>query len=241
MKKEVIVHKNPKSVVSEIFRTLRTNIQFMTSNKKMKTILITSTLPEEGKSYIAVNLAVTFAQTGKKVLLLDADMRKGRQYSILGLSSKPGLSNYLSGVEGDEDLTKYIQVTEIDNLYFIPAGNVPPNPSELLITDQMTNLLKELKENFDIIVVDGTPCGLVTDAVILSRIMDTTVLVAENNKTKKDNLKETIKKIKNVGGNIAGIVINKVNIDANRYQQAYYYGSTSLNNKSNSSRRRKKK
>ena len=128
MKKEVIAHKNPKSPISEVFRTLRTNIQFMNVSKKMKTLLITSTFPSEGKSWVASNLAVTFAQAGKKVVLIDADMRKGRQYAIFGLSPKPGLSNFLSQVEIDkngrlsEDVRNYIQATEVENLFVITDG-----------------------------------------------------------------------------------------------------------------------
>ena len=140
MRKEVITHQDPKSPISEIFKTLRTNIQFMSTKGKLKTILVTSTLPGEGKSWVSSNLAVTFAQAGKRVVLIDADMRKGRQYTIFGVSPRPGLSNYLSGIidneEASDDLTNYIQETEIDNLYLISAGNIPPNPSELLIAPQ---------------------------------------------------------------------------------------------------------
>ena len=123
MRKEVITHQDPKSPISEIFKTLRTNIQFMSTKGKLKTILVTSTLPGEGKSWVSSNLAVTFAQAGKRVVLIDADMRKGRQYTIFGVSPRPGLSNYLSGIidneEASDDLTNYIQETEIDNLYLI--------------------------------------------------------------------------------------------------------------------------
>ena len=98
MRKEVITHQDPKSPISEIFKTLRTNIQFMSTKGKLKTILVTSTLPGEGKSWVSSNLAVTFAQAGKRVVLIDADMRKGRQYTIFGVSPRPGLSNYLSGI-----------------------------------------------------------------------------------------------------------------------------------------------
>ena len=102
LKKELITQRDPKSPVSEVFRTLRTNIQFMSTNKKLKTLLITSTFPSEGKSWVASNLAVTFAQAGNKVILIDADMRKGRQYTIFGASPRPGLSNYLSGMDVKE-------------------------------------------------------------------------------------------------------------------------------------------
>lgn len=231
MKKELIVQKDPKSPISEVFRTLRTNIQFMSTTKKLQTILITSTLPGEGKSYVSSNLAVTFAQAGKKVILIDADMRKGRLYSIFEVSPRPGLSNYLSRMDredGEEpDIAKYIQPTEVNNLLLIPAGNIPPNPSELLISPQMNNLLEELKEVCDIIIIDGTPCELVTDSVILSRIVDSTVVVTAVKQTKKDNLGRVISSIQNVGGKLAGVVVNKVPISAKKYGEKYYYGSTS--------------
>ena len=154
MKKELISYKNPKSPISETFKTLRTNIQFMNTKKKLQSILITSTMPGEGKSWVAANLATTFAQAGKKVILIDADMRKGRLYSIFEVSPRPGLSNYLSGIdvggeiEESEDIYNYIQETDVENLYLIAAGNIPPNPSELLVSEQMINLLDELKEIF---------------------------------------------------------------------------------------------
>lgn len=231
MTKELIVKEDPKSPISEVFRTLRTNIQFMNNNKKLKTILITSTLSGEGKSWISANLACTFAQAGKKVIILDADMRKGRQYTIFGISPRPGLSNYLSGFDEDGkevDLADYIQETEVENLYVIPAGNVPPNPSELLVSENMVNLLDRLREICDIIIVDGPPTQLVTDSLILTRIVDSTVIVASSNQTKKDNLRRIIDNIQKVGGKIAGVVINKVQISSKKYEQSYYYGSTSL-------------
>ena len=228
MKKELITFRNPKSPISETFRTLRTNIQFMNVNKRMKTLLITSTLPGEGKSWVASNLAVTFAQAGKQVILIDADMRKAIQYSIFGVSPRPGLANYLA--ENDKnaelsDMEKYVQKTEIEGLYVISAGNVPPNPSELLITPQMQRLLDKLSSQCDIIIVDAPPCELVTDAAILSRIVDSTIVVTAHKFTKKANLQKTIKSIKNVGGRIAGVVLNKVPIDAKKYEKSYYYGS----------------
>lgn len=237
MKKELIAHRDPKSPVSEVFRTLRTNIQFMNTNNKLKTLLVTSTLPGEGKSWVTANLAVTFAQAGKKVVLVDADMRKGRQYTIFEVSPKPGLSNYLSGFDintGEEisdDLADYIQDTQVKNLYIMSAGNIPPNPSELLISAKMINLLDRLKEICDIVIIDGTPCELVTDAIILSRIVDSTVIVTAHKQTKKDDLQKIVTNIQNVGGKIAGIVLNKIPVSVRKYEQSYYYGSTSMSKK----------
>ena len=236
MRKELIAHRDPKSPVSEVFRTLRTNIQFMNTNNKLKTLLVTSTLPNEGKSWVTANLAVTFAQAGKKVVIIDADMRKGRQYTIFEVSPRPGLSNYLSGFdintgeETSEDLANYIQETEIPNLYIIPAGNIPPNPSELLISTKMISLLDRLNEICDLVIIDGTPCELVTDAIILSRIVDSTVIVTAHKQTKKDDLQKIVTNIQNVGGKIAGVVLNKIPVSAKKYEQSYYYGSTSASN-----------
>ncbi len=235
MKKELIAELDPKSPISEVFRTLRTNIQFMNTKGKLKTILVTSTFPGEGKSWVASNLAVTFAQAGKKVVLIDADMRKGRQYNIFGISPIPGLSNYLSGVDIDDeerditDIADYVQDTEVDNLFVMPAGNIPPNPSELLISPQMVDLLEQLKELCDIVIVDGTPNELVTDSLIITRLVDSTIIVTAAKQTKKDNLRRAIQNIQNVGGKIAGVVVNKVPIAAKKYEQSYYYGSTEIN------------
>ena len=228
-KRELITQRDPKSPVSEVFRTLRTNIQFMNANKKLKTLLITSTFPSEGKSWVASNLAVTFAQADNKVILIDADMRKGRQYTIFGASPRPGLSNYLSGMDVEDgqepDVTDYLQKTDIENLLIMTAGNIPPNPSELLVSPQMNKLLEDLKQACDIIIIDGTPCELVTDSVILSRIVDSTVIVTAHKETKKENLEKIIRNIQHVGGHLAGVVVNKMPISVKKYNEKYYYNS----------------
>ena len=228
MEKELIVKKDPKSPISEVFRTLRTNIQFMNTNKNLKTLLITSTVPGEGKSLIAANLAATFAQANKKVVLIDCDMRKGRQHSIFGATQKPGLSNYLSGVssegeEGEKELAKYIRSTEIENLYLLPSGNIPPNPSELIASEKMIHLLSELKQICDIVIIDGTPSLIVTDSVILSRFVDSTIIVTAQNRTKMEDLNKVKKDIDNVGGKVIGVVINKMEVNTKQYQDRYYY------------------
>ena len=230
MKKELITHEDPKSTISEIFRTLRTNIQFMNNRNKLQTLLITSTLPSEGKSWTSANLAVTFAQAGKKVVVVDADMRKGRQYKIFGIPPKPGLSNYLadySEANGELDLAKYLKPTEVEGLFLIPAGNVPPNPSELLVSEAMINLIEDLKQISDIVILDGPPTQLVTDSLILTRMVDSTVIVTASNQTKKEDLKRIADNIEKVGGKIAGIVLNKVEMSSKKYEQSYYYGSSS--------------
>lgn len=232
--KELIVDKDPKSPISEVFRTLRANIQFMNTKKKSKVVLITSTVEGEGKSWIAANLAVTFAQAGKLTLVIDADMRKGRQSDIFNIKAKPGISNYLSGiVENKEknekkinDIENYIQETQIKNLYVIPSGDTPPNPSELLLSHKMRDVIKQLKEQCDVIIVDGTQCDLIADSLVLARLADTTIITTAYKQTKKENLRKVIEKIINVGGKNIGFVLNKVHISEKKYEESYYYGST---------------
>lgn len=231
MKRELIVQRTPKSPIAEVFRTLRTNIQFMHSKKTMKTLLVTSTMPGEGKSWVSANLAITFAQAGKKVLIIDADMRKGRQHTIFNIENKIGLSNFLSGIDEtgrteNLDVLKYVRSTEIQNLYLIPAGNIPPNPSELLASETTIDMIEKLKEVFDFIIFDGAPALLVTDALIVARLVDSTVIVTECNNTKKENLEKVKKDIENVGGKIAGVILNKLPINAKKYMESYYYSST---------------
>ena len=233
MKKEIITFKEPKSPISEVFRTLRTNIQFMNTKKGLKSLLITSTSPSEGKSWVSSNLAVTFAQAGKKVILVDCDMRKGRQFSIFGVPPTPGLSNYLSGInsngeESNPNILSYINETEVKNLYLITAGNIPPNPSELLVSEQMVDAINTLEQVCDLIIFDGTPSNLVTDAVIVSRYVDTTLIVSAYKQTKMDDLERVKKDIQNVGGKVAGVVINKMPVTQKEYYSSYYYGSTTM-------------
>lgn len=241
MKRELIVQRTPKSPIAETFRTLRTNIQFMNSKKNLKSILITSTMPTEGKSWVAANLAITFAQAGKKVILIDADMRKGRQHIMFNVDNKPGLSNYLSGIDemgksNNLDIAKYIRTTEVQNLFLMPSGSIPPNPSELLASEITINMLQQLEEAFDFVIFDGTPSLIVTDALIVSRIVDSTVIVTRYNLTKKENLAKVKKNIEDVGGNIAGIILNKLPINGKTYMSTYYYSSenTHTNTRKNS-------
>lgn len=235
MKKELVAFFDPKSTVSEMFRTLRTNIQFMNTKKALKTILVTSTMPGEGKSWTAANLAVTFAQAGKKVVIVDADMRKGRQYSIFDGKPRPGLSNFLSGIDPDQNvLPILVQATEIENLFLISTGDVPPNPAELLISDRMNELISQLEEVADIIIFDAPPGLVVTDAAILSRYVDSTVIVSAANQTKIEAVEKVKKAIENVGGKVSGVVINKVPMNSRKYSYySNYYGSTALKKSKN--------
>lgn len=244
MKKELITKIDAKSPVSEVFRSLRTNIQYMSKSSSCQTILVTSTTQGEGKSWIVSNLAVTFAQTGKNVIIIDADMRRPRQNNIFGIDMFPGLSNYLAGMSSrgtDKNIAvkDCIQATEIDNLYVLPAGNIPPNPSELLESTKTKELLNELKKIFDVVIFDGAPCLLVTDATIISRIVDSTILVASYKTTKIDELKDAKRRIEAIGGHVAGVVLNRTKLTKKKYENSYYSSSIELTTmKSDTLRRR---
>lgn len=244
MKKELITKIDAKSPVSEVFRSLRTNIQYMSKSSSCQTILVTSTTQGEGKSWIVSNLAVTFAQTGKNVIIIDADMRRPRQNNIFGIDMFPGLSNYLAGMSSrgtDKNIAvkDCIQATEIDNLYVLPAGNIPPNPSELLESTKTKELLNELKKIFDVVIFDGAPCLLVTDATIISRIVDSTILVASYKTTKIDELKDAKRRIEAIGGHVAGVILNRTKLTKKKYENSYYSSSIELTTmKSDASRRR---
>lgn len=232
MKRELITETDPKSPISEVFRALRTNLQFMSKGDKCQTILITSTVQAEGKSWTAANLATTFAQSGYNTLLIDSDMRKPRQHKIFGTKNSPGLSNYLSGINElgrrqKIELENIIIPTEVESLSLIPAGNIPPNPSELLMSGKAEQLVDDTQNHFDVVIFDGAPCLLVTDSTIISRLVENTVLVTSYKYTKTDDLKECVRRIKRVGGNIAGVILNRVEISKKKYENKYYYANSS--------------
>ena len=235
MKSEIVVYETPKSPEAEMFRNLRTNIQFMNADSEKKVMVITSTVPGEGKSFVSANLAAAFAQIDKKVLIIDTDMRKGRQYTLFNLRPRPGLSNYLSGMDdqdfkGNKDnIENYIQATYIDNLYLIAAGSVPPNPSELLVSSKMEKIKDKLIDKFDVIIFDAPPCLIVADALIISRLVDFNIIVSAQNITKKEDLIKARDTIEKVGGKVAGIVLNKVQMSAKSYENSYYYGERLTN------------
>ena len=177
MKSELIVQNDPKSNVAEALRIVRTNLQFSSVDEKLKTILVTSSVPGEGKSFISSNLAVTFAQNNSKVLLVDCDMRKGRLHKIFNLSNDKGLSNLLID-DINTDIKKYIKKTDIENLSIITMGSMPPNPSELLASAKSKVVIQMLKNKFDYIIFDGTPVTGLTDSIIMASLVDKVVIVS---------------------------------------------------------------
>ena len=222
MYQELVLNNDPKSIISETIRTLRTNLQFTSVDKKLKTILITSSVPGEGKSFIAANLAVAFAQSGSRVLLVDCDIRKGRQHYIFGCHNQKGLSNLLlENVE--EKYSEYIQETKIKNLSVMFRGVTPPNPSELLGSEKNKELIKILKDKYDIIIFDSAPInGGLTDSLIMGTLVDGVGIVSAYKETPISLLNNTKKSLENVNANILGVVLNRANSKSKKYYGHYY-------------------
>ena len=217
---EILVENYPKSAVSESIKGLRTNLQFASVDKEYKTILVTSSTPSEGKSFVSANLATSFAQTGKKVLLVDCDLRKGRLHKMFNLPNTLGLSFLLT--ESADKYKKYVQKTSIKNLSVITRGAFPPNPSELLGSQKNKDLIAKLKDNFDIIIFDGAPCNSVTDSVIMATIAEEVLVVARDGFTPRSALEATRESLSKINAPVAGLVINAVNKNSAKYYS--YYG-----------------
>ena len=227
LKEELVVATNPKEIISEQIRTIRTNLQFTSADEKIKTILITSSIPSEGKSFISSNLATAFAQNNKKVLIVDCDMRKGRVNKIFKISNRIGLSNLLAYKEDDEEnLEDYVFKTKIDNLYIIPRGKVPPNPSELLNSQKTAKLISLLSEIFDYIIFDGPPVNGLSDSLIMSDYVDRTIVVTSLNSAPIELLESTKKMLTNVNAKVAGVIVNKVPRRKGSGKSYYYYENT---------------
>ena len=205
--------------VSESFRILRTNLQFSMASDDSSVILVTSSFQGEGKSWNAANIACVFADQGKNTLLIDADLRRGVQEKRFGVSNSNGLSNYLANVNCNEK--NFIKNTSVANLSIITRGNVPPNPSELLSSERMEELISRVKEEFDIVIIDMPPVLVVTDALILANKVDKVILVGAMNQTRTNAILEAKKALDNVGAKICGVILNK---DKNKARSYYKYG-----------------
>jgi polysaccharide biosynthesis transport protein len=215
---EKLVEKEPLSPFTENYKAIRTALLLSAADQPPKRLLITSAQPGEGKTVTAINLATAIAQSDYKVLLIDADLRKPRIYKALGLNNTKGLSTYLAGAS-DMDI---IQQGPVPNLSIIPSGPIPPNPSELLSSNRLNFMIRALSEEYDILIFDTAPLLSVTDGLILSKVLDGTVIVAKAGQTVYDDVKRAIKSLSDLNANILGVVINAFDTKKNEYYYRYY-------------------
>jgi protein-tyrosine kinase len=217
--RNLITHYAPLAAISEQYRTIRTNIQFSSVDESIRTILVTSSGPEEGKSTTVANLAVVFAQQGKKVLLIDADLRKPTVHYTFQLDNTAGLTNVLTK---QTQLQKAAVTTLVDNLSVLSSGPIPPNPAELLGSKAMDDMLEAALEQFDIVIFDTPPVLAVTDAQILANKCDGTILVVGSGKTQIEPAVKSKELLLSSKGKLLGVVLNRKNAKDSQYY--YYYG-----------------
>ncbi|MBU0472815.1 MAG: polysaccharide biosynthesis tyrosine autokinase [Bacteroidetes bacterium] len=227
---EFIIAKKSDSIYSEAFRALRTKIQFAKIDKKnINTIHVTSSTPSEGKTTVSVNIAGSFAQTNRKTVILDCDLRKPRMHKVFGGERYPGFTDYFLG---DIDLDSIIHKSELKNLDYITAGTIPPNPSEILGSNQMLSFIEKLKEMYDLVVIDSPPIIAVTDSEILSRIADASILVASAGETDMELMTKAVDLMRHENNSFIGVVLNKFSYRSGygSYYKYYYYYSHNREN-----------
>ena len=216
----LITLTNPRSPISEAYRTLRTNIEFSSFEKQLHTLVVTSASPEEGKSTTLANLAVTMAQAGKKVILVDCDLRRPSQHMVFGLRNDRGLTSLMIA---DADLANPpLQATAQESLQLLTTGPLPPNPSEMLGSKRMQEIIARLQELADVVIFDAPPILAVTDAAVLATRVDGVLLVINAGGTKREQMQKAHALLKKVNAPLIGAVLNNVKFDNNLHK---YYGS----------------
>jgi tyrosine-protein kinase Etk/Wzc len=228
---QLITLHDPRSPASESYRTLRTNIKFLSADNALRTLTVTSAGPEEGKSTTIANLGVSFAQAGKKVLIVDTDMRKPTQHTIFELSNAEGLSSILAG---DHSFTQAVKATPQEGLHVLTCGPLPPNPAELLDSQRMTNLIEEMKNLYDLVLFDAPPIIAVTDASILASRLDGLILLLGVNKVTRKAARHALQLLGRAKVKVHGMVVRGVRPDNDGYYYSYYhryYGNLERENK----------
>jgi len=220
LKRRLLAHNSPKDPVAEQYRTIRTNIQFSNADQDIKSIVLTSTGPGEGKSTTASNLATVYAQQGLRVLLIDADLRKPTAHYTFRLENHVGLTNVLTK---QSTLGQAVQGTEVPELFLLTSGPIPPNPAELLASNNMTELLKEMKEEFDMVIFDTPPVLAVADAQILANQVDGSILVVSSGKTDKEAAVKAKELLLKANAKVLGAVLNNRKMEEGS-DYYYYYG-----------------
>jgi len=217
---ELLIYADSRSALAEAYRQLRTSILLSTAGHAPKSLLITSSLPSEGKTTTATNTAISLAQTGAKVLIIDADMRRPRLHSVFNIENGDGLSTILSAELTEKEILNVIKQDEKTKLYMLTSGPIPPNPAELIGSEQMANLLELLSANFTHVVVDSPPITSFTDGVLIASMVDGVILVVHSGKSSRQVVRRARQLLQDVGAKIFGVVLNNVNL---RSQDNYYY------------------
>jgi succinoglycan biosynthesis transport protein ExoP len=217
---ELAVFSAPTSAAAECVRTIRTNLLFMSPDRPLRTILVTSSGPGEGKTTTAVSLAETMAGGGSRVLVVDADMRRPRLHKVFGVSGQAGLSALILG---DGTIDGAIARTQIPGVDVLPCGPIPPNPAELLHTDGFARLLRQFQERYDRVIIDSPPAGVVADAVVIATQVDGTLLVLKGGETSRDSAVRTTRALLDVKARVFGAVLNDLDLEDARYGEYYYY------------------
>ena len=215
-----ITKEQPKSPISEQYRTIRTNIEFSMVDQELKTLVCTSPNPSEGKSTTISNLAITFAAQGKKILFVDTDLRKPTLHKRFRVENRNGLTNVLTKHVKLEDS---IAQTDVENLWLLPSGPIPPNPAEILGSNAMKEFVEVVKENFDLVIFDTPPILAFTDAQILGHLCDGALLIIKSNGTEKNELQRAKELLDKANVNILGVILNGV--EKKEFSYYYYYGS----------------
>ena len=218
--RDLIVHLNPKSAVAECCRTVRTNLMFASADRQYRALVITSGSPREGKTTVSISLAISLAQSGKRVLLVDTDMRKPRVHRAFGLKSGPGVTSVLVG---EAEFADAVQETEVPGLSILSSGPVPPNPSELLHTQQFRQLIEKCKESYDTVLFDSPPLAAVTDAAIIAPQVDGVLFVIHAQRTTRDALSQSLRQLRDVSAHLAGGILNDVDLSSRKYGYGSYY------------------
>jgi len=211
---EMVMIYQKNTFDSELYKLIRTNLDFMSVDKKFRTLMVTSSQASEGKSTTIANIAVAFAQIGRNVLLIDADLRKPRVNKLFNVSNAFGLVNQ---VVGKVDLSRVIKVSSVNNLYVLPSGPKPPNPNEILMSNQIESLIDKAVSAFDIVLIDSPPLLSVADSLTLARCVDGIVLVAASKVTKKEDLVKSVRSIEKINKPIVGVVLTKVKMKNKKY------------------------
>lgn len=220
--RDLIVDRDPKSPVSEHFRTIRTNITYSNIDNPVKSVLFTSATPNAGKSTVAANVAIAYAQAGKSTLLIDGDLRRPTTHYTFEMQNVRGLS---TAIINELSLNEVARASGIENLDVITSGPIPPNPSELLSSKKMNLFMKVVTDHYDMVIIDSPPVLAVTDSQILSQLTDATILVTNVEDNNRETIKDAKELMEKADANIIGVVLNNKKMDNKKDSYYYYYGS----------------